>query len=119
MIVAGIHHVSLNVRDTTEALGFYRDLLGLTEIERPPFPFAGAWLDAGGGRQVHLIEADVAVDLGQHVAFEVVSLDDAVAALRAAGHEVGDPKPVGGTDTLQVFTHDPSGNRIELTKPAR
>jgi glyoxylase I family protein len=117
VLVADIHHVSLNVSDTDRALGFYRDVLGMSLLQRPDFPFAGAWLDAGNGRQIHLIEADVPADRGQHVAFRVDDVDAVVAALRSAGVEVRDPKPVGDTNIRQTFTHDPDGNLLEFTQP--
>ena len=110
--------MSLNVADTARALEFYRDVLGMRELERPDFPFGGAWLDAGSGLQVHLIEADVPPDAGQHVAFRVDALDEAVDRLRAAGIAVEEPRPVGGTAIRQTFFHDPDGNRIEFTHPA-
>lgn len=118
MVVAGIHHVSLNVTDTERSLEFYRDLLGLAVLPRPEFPFGGAWLDAGDGRQVHLIEtADVPPDLGQHVAFRVEDIDGVVDHLRAARVRIGDPSPVGGTATRQAFAADPDGNRVEFSQP--
>lgn len=119
MLVADIHHVSLNVADTTRSLGFYRDVLGMAVLDRPDFSFAGAWLDAGHGRQVHLIETDaVPADVGQHVAFRVDDLDAVVATLRGAGIRVGDPSPVGDTAIRQAFVLDPDGNRLEFTQPA-
>jgi len=118
VLVADIHHVSLNVSDTERSLRFYRDVLGLTELPRPEFPFGGAWLDAGGDRQIHLIEADVPDDRGQHVAFAVRSIDATVAALRDAGIEVDEPRPVGDTAIRQTFVADPDGNRLEFTQPA-
>ena len=116
MLLADIHHVSLNVTDTERALGFYRDVLGMGQLARPDFAFGGAWLDAGGGRQVHLIEADVPDDRGQHVAFRVDSVDDTISALRSAGLTVGDARPVGETGIRQTFVHDPDGNLIEFTE---
>ena len=116
MLTVDIHHVSLNVADTDRALGFYRDVLGMQPLPRPAFPFGGAWLDAGAGRQVHLIEAESPPDRGQHVAFRVTSLDDTIAALRAAGISVGDARAVGDTGIRQTFVHDPDGNRIEFTE---
>lgn len=118
MLVADIHHVSLNVSDTERALAFYRDVLGMVVLPRPDFSFGGAWLDAGNGRQIHLIEADVPGDHGQHVAFRVDDVDAVVAALRGAGVAVRDPKPVGDTVIRQTFTHDPDGNLLEFTQPA-
>lgn len=118
VIIGGIHHVSLNVADTERALAFYRDALGLAVVPRPDFPFAGAWLDAGDGRQVHLIEtATVPPDLGQHVAFAVGDIDAAIDAIRGAGYEVGEPRTVADTTIRQTFTRDPDGNRVELTQP--
>lgn len=118
MILSGIHHVSLNVGDAERSLVFYRDILGMTVLPRPDFAFAGAWLDAGDGRQVHLIEAPkVPQDVGQHVAFRVVDLDATIAHLRAAGCVIGDAAPVGGTGIRQAFAFDPDGNRVEFTEP--
>lgn len=117
VLVADIHHISLNVTDVERSLRFYSGVLGLEQLPRPDFPFGGAWLDAGNGRQVHLIEAEPPQDRGQHVAFRVDDLDAAVATLRAHGCEVGDPRPVGDTAIRQVFTLDPDGNRLEFTQP--
>ncbi len=117
MLIADIHHVSINVSDTERALGFYRDVLGMEPLPRPNFSFGGAWLDAGGGRQVHLIEATVPPDLGQHVAFLVHDLDQVIADVRAAGWQVSTAKSVGDTPIRQAFLHDPDGNRLELSRP--
>lgn len=116
--VVGIHHVSLNIADTERSLKFYESLLGLNVLPRPDFGFGGAWLDAGGGRQIHLIEAAAPPDLGQHVALEVADIDSAVAVLRAAGVETPDPAQIGETAGRQTFVNDPDGNRVELTQPA-
>jgi glyoxylase I family protein len=111
-----VHHVSINVHDATESVEFYTGVLGLTErSDRPEFGFGGAWLDLGG-QQVHLIEAAVPTDHGQHVAMRVADIDAAVAALRRRGIEVSDPKPVA--TSRQCFLHDPSGNLIELHEPS-
>jgi glyoxylase I family protein len=114
--VRGVHHVSINVRDASEAIAFYTGVLGMTpRTDRPDFSFGGAWLDVGG-QQVHLIEAPVPADHGQHFAVRVADLDAAVEALRAQGVEVSEPKAVGRA--RQSFLHDPSGNSIELHEPA-
>lgn len=118
VIIGGIHHVSLNVADTERSLAFYRDTLGLAVLQRPAFSFAGAWLDAGDGRQVHLIETqNVPPDVGQHVAFRVDDLEAAIDRIRGAGYQVGEAKPVADTAIRQTFARDPDGNRVELTQP--
>jgi len=107
-----VHHVSINVDDVDAALAFYVGTLGLTRrTDRPDFGFGGAWLDAGG-QQVHLIEAPVPADQGQHFALLVADLDATVQELRAGGIKVSDPVPVG--TSLQSFLRDPAGNRLEL-----
>lgn len=112
MRTLALHHVSINVDDVEAALRFYTDVLGLpARADRPDFSFGGAWLDAGG-QQVHLIEGQPPVGLGQHFALLVEDLDGTVAELRARGVEVSDPNPVGSS--RQSFVTDPSGNLIEL-----
>jgi glyoxylase I family protein len=117
MKIAGVHHVSLNVRDTEEAGRFYRDVLGLEEIDRPAFGFRGMWLRSGP-QEIHLLEvADHRAPEGQHFAFRVEDIDGVVAEIRRRGAEVSDPIPIpvpgGGR---QAFLKDPSGNLIELNQ---
>ena len=116
VVPLGVHHVSINVRDTAESVAFYTEVLGLSQrSDRPDFDFGGAWLDLGE-QQVHLLEIDVPDDVGQHFAIQVADLDAAVAALRERGVEVTAPSAVG--TGRQSFLHDPSGNRVELHQPA-
>ena len=116
MRALGLHHVSINVRDVETARRFYTDVLGAAErSDRPDFGFGGAWLDVGA-QQLHLIEAAVPDDHGQHLALLVDDLDGTIAELRADGIEVSDASPVG--TGRQAFTHDPSGNLVELHEPA-
>ena len=112
MTPLGVHHVSINVDDVEAARRFYVDVLGLTErTDRPAFGFDGAWLNVGP-QQVHLIEAELPTELGQHFAIEVDDLDAVVTELRATGIDVTDPKAVGAR--RQSFLHDPCGNLVEL-----
>ena len=107
-----VHHVSINVSKSDESISFYTDVLGGTvRADRPDFGFGGAWIDLGDA-QVHLIEAAVPPNLGQHFAILVDDLDGAVAELRAKGLEVGDPVVIGSD--RQTFLDDPDGNVIEL-----
>lgn len=116
MRALGLHHVSINVGDVDATLAFYVGVLGLTaRTDRPDFGFAGAWLDAGD-QQVHLIQAPVPEDRGQHLALRVTDLDVVVTEVRAGGTEISDPSPVG--TGRQAFLHDPSGNLVELHQPA-
>jgi glyoxylase I family protein len=107
-----IHHVSINVADAHRGVAFYTEMLGgLLRDDRPDFGIAGAWIDLGG-QQLHLIEAAVPPNHGQHFAIRVADLDGAVEELRARHVEVTDPVAVGSG--RQSFTKDPDGNAIEL-----
>lgn len=121
--VTAFRHVSVLVSDTTRALAFYRDVLGLPPVpDRPPLPFPGAWLDLGQGQQIHLLELEATGRGGAdrhggrdyHLALEVADLDAAVAALQAAG--VAFTSSRSGRRAL--FCRDPDGNAIELMERA-
>lgn len=124
MITKGAHHVSLDVRDIGVARRFYGELLGLAEIERPDFGFAGAWYQAGP-IQLHLIEVPEGVDVGvraknptplsHHLAFEIDDCEAVRSELEAAGHDV----IALGRETGQLFVADPDGNMIEFIRPPR
>jgi glyoxylase I family protein len=111
----GVDHVALNVPDVPGAITFYTETLGLVQNHtRPDFGFPGAWLDTANGQQVHLIEAEVPKNVGQHFALAFDDLGAAVTELRERGLRVSDPVPVGTTGRQQAFTTDPYGNGIEL-----
>jgi glyoxylase I family protein len=107
-----IHHVSVNVASVERGIAFYTGVLGgALRTDRPDLGVAGAWIDFGP-QQVHLIEAAVPENHGQHFAIRVADLDGAVEELRSRHVIVSDPVPVGAA--RQAFTSDPDGNAIEL-----
>jgi glyoxylase I family protein len=115
MPIADLHHISINVDNLALALPFYTEVLGLAMLPRPELGIAGAWLAAGGGRQVHLIEKRVPSDVGQHFAFRVTELDAAIESL--SGHGVKVSAVFETAVSRQVAFHDPCGNRIEFNEP--
>jgi catechol 2,3-dioxygenase-like lactoylglutathione lyase family enzyme/uncharacterized protein YunC (DUF1805 family) len=121
-----IDHATLVVKDLVQARKFYVELLGMREVPRPAFSFAGLWFQAGT-TQIHLIlEYSGSGPAGNllpenrrgprthHLAFEVNDVELATAHLKAqqipllAGPY---PRPDG---YLQVFLADPDGHVIEL-----
>jgi glyoxylase I family protein len=108
----GVDHVAINVDDVAVSVAFYTEVLGLSvRADRPDLGVDGAWLDAGG-QQVHLLEAPIPPNMGQHLSLLVTNMDDAVAEIR--GHGVAVSDPMGINDDRQAFLVDPSGNAIEL-----
>jgi catechol 2,3-dioxygenase-like lactoylglutathione lyase family enzyme len=100
-----------------EARRFYRDLLGIPEVPKPPALAAcgGAWFERGD-LKVHLgVDKQFAPARKAHPAFIVADLPGLVAKLKAAGIAVKDDEPLDGYE--RVYVHDPFGNRIELLEP--
>ena len=120
--ITSLHHVAVCVTDIERSKRFYGEVLGLTEISRPAFPFGGAWYELPDGRQVHLIvheqprtlRGTTDIDLRDgHFAMGVDDFERAVAHLRAAEVACVE-RPENVTPWKQVYVTDPDGNVIEL-----
>ncbi|MFC7442601.1 VOC family protein [Laceyella putida] len=116
-----IHHVSVAVTDLKKAKAFYGSVLGLEEIDRPPFDFPGAWYQVGN-QQIHLIVHEPAVTRRKttaldtrdgHVALRVKDDRATAAWLKQQGVEILE-KPNSTSGFAQIFCCDPDGNLIEL-----
>ena len=129
MTIQLLHHVSLQVADLERSIRFYREVFGLEEIARPPFPFPGAWFRLGD-RELHLIGGQpVAPQAAQvdprkfHVAVRVASFRATLEQLQVHGFREdaapGDPMrlvvqrtPLTGYP--QIYLLDPDGHQFEL-----
>jgi catechol 2,3-dioxygenase-like lactoylglutathione lyase family enzyme len=112
-----IDHVQLAMPAGEEerAQLFYRDLLGMVEIPKPPqlAKRGGCWF-ASGGVQLHLgVEKDFRAAKKAHPALRCFDYDGLTSRLRAAGVETKEDESLPGVRRCHVF--DPFGNRIELT----
>ena len=110
-MTSGIHHIAINVDNVEDAVDFYSRYFSLRQVTKPN-DRAGAWLQANDGRQIHLRQATVPEDNGQHLALLVDDIKETYKMLTDAGIAVTSPKPIGSS--LQSFLHDPAGNRIEI-----
>ena len=129
LTIETIHHVSLPVADLERAKQFYHEVLELTEINRPPFDFPGAWYQLGD-RQLHLIVHNKStfrekkpVDSHDiHFAIRVNSYRATRDFLRSKGFhpEAADEfkrikeSPHGTAGWPQLYIMDPDRNVIEL-----
>ena len=103
-----------------ELCGFYRDVVGLTVGDRPPFRRFGYWLYAGPRAVLHLGEADpndvcaAAVEgTFNHASFTCTNrpeFERRLAALEIAYRTASVPL----TGQVQLFFRDPAGNGVEL-----
>lgn len=97
-----------------QARAYYGELLGLTEIDKPPVLAArgGAWFRAGG-LELHLgVEDPFAPARKAHPGILVDDLESLVECLRAAGETVQPDTDFPGM--RRFYTADPFGNRLEF-----
>jgi len=119
MSVLALHHVSLLVADTAQALNFYCGVLGLAvDHNRPDLGYPGAWLNIGT-QQIHLLELPNPDPLegrpahggrDRHTAMLVSDLQDIMQRLTNAN--MGYTLSKSGRRAL--FCRDVDGNALEL-----
>jgi catechol 2,3-dioxygenase-like lactoylglutathione lyase family enzyme len=113
-----IDHVQLAMPSGEEekARAFYRDLLALVEMPKPPelAKRGGCWFSSGEV-QIHLgVEKDFRPAKKAHPALVCCDYEALTARLREVGVEVtADDNNPGVT---RCYVHDPFGNRIELIR---
>ena len=118
-IVKQIAHACIFANDLEQTEDFYKNVLGFEKL----FNFTrngevfGYYLDAGGDTHIevfHKPEAEFTeTNQINHICFEVINIDEAIAHIRAQGIEARD-KSNGCDDTWQSWITDPNGVKIEL-----
>jgi catechol 2,3-dioxygenase-like lactoylglutathione lyase family enzyme len=127
--VSALEHVTIRCAQLQRTRDFYVDLMGLTDGERPNFPFRGHWLYLGGIPVVHLVEAtDTAGAWGRdivipnpeegtgsfdHVAFKGDDFQAMRTKLQRAGLTFKE-RVVPGGRLSQLFVPDPEGVLVEI-----
>lgn len=123
----GLLELVLEVGNLEQSLEFYRDYLGLAEVQRWPEPRPAVWLDMGenevlglwpertGGSGVGLHGSRG----GAHIHFALHadpgSLERWIEILQSHGLTVHGPKSFG-SDKQSIFVRDPDGNLVELAE---
>jgi catechol 2,3-dioxygenase-like lactoylglutathione lyase family enzyme len=114
--ILALDHVQLAIAPGSEerCRAFYVELLGMTELVKPPVLSArgGLWLRAGTV-EIHLgVEQDFRPARKAHPALRVASLDALADRLAAAGYALTWDDVIAGT--RRFFVNDPLGNRLEF-----
>ena len=119
MGLVSLDHVNLRTTRLDEMVEWYTRVLQMQVGPRPPFPFPGAWLYAGGRPHVHLIGvetegagAETELKL-EHFAFSATDLDAFEGHLEALNIPCRRVE-VPGVDIVQLNVWDPDGNHIHV-----
>lgn len=116
MNISHIDHIQLAIPKGGESIAaaYYRDALGLKEVDKPESLKAngGVWF-GNAGVNIHLgVEVDFRAAKKAHPALRVDDLDALAKRLVVAGYSVlwDDRLP----NTRRFYSDDPYGNRIEF-----
>ncbi len=112
----GLHHVQLAIPGGAEdeCRTFWRDTLGLAEIDKPPVLAGrgGCWF-RGGGLEVHLgVEDDFRPARKAHPGILVQNITELADRLVRSGVDVTWDEDFPGYSRFYAF--DPMGNRLEF-----
>lgn len=133
MSLNSLDHCSIRTVKLEETRDFYVDILGMTDGDRPEFPFPGAWLYVDGTAVVHLVGVDPDDPSGlqeylggeisaealdgsgafDHIAFRAKEPESVRGRLKKRGYPYRERK-VPNMDLFQIFVEDPNGIMIEL-----
>jgi catechol 2,3-dioxygenase-like lactoylglutathione lyase family enzyme len=111
--IAQIDHCSVLITDVERSRHFYRDSLGMKEINKPrTFDFVVLWFELGN-QQIHLLLKERPDVLSpRHFALRVADAAAARQYFREHGIAMQETTPIPGAD--RFFIADPDGNRIEI-----
>lgn len=111
-----IDHVAITVRNLENAFQFYREVLGLEELQTPPDAAAKRiiWMKIPGGGMLHLVETPEPIPATlAHFALRVKNIDDWHVHLKNQEIELIDI-PINVPGVKRLYVRDPSGNLFEF-----
>ena len=111
--ISQLDHCSVIITDVERSRRFYRDVLGLKEINKPrTFNFGGLWFELDN-QHVHLLLKDAPDAISaRHFALRVMDAASARSYFCEHGIPIQEATLIPGAD--RFFIADPDGNRIEI-----
>ena len=118
-MIEGMNHFTVLTDDVDRTVDFYVQLLGLSTGPRPDLGFPGAWLYSNGQAVLHIIGGRPLpaqrAGVIDHMAFSARGLRAVADRLDGAGIKY-ELRQQRGSKTWQLFCHDPSGAKVELSE---
>ena len=126
-MVKKLLHTRYRVTDLEKTVAFYRDVLGLAEVDRKVSPRGSklVFLKTPGSEElIEICEfaASGPVVIGPdltHLAFEVDDLDSFAEQAAAKGYPLSDGPTPTGSGSVIAFIDAPEGYEVELIQRAK
>lgn len=118
-------HYTIKVKDLKTSASFYKDVLGLSEIENRTRKAHIRWFSIGDGTELHIVEGDtydIRTNVGVHLALKLTDFDTFISHLKSKNILLHNSKAVPGSITTradgvrQVYFQDPDGYWIEVNE---
>ncbi len=118
-----VNHIAAHVSNLETSKEFYKNIVGLTEIEEPFKDGLHAWYDIGGGAALHIIEApNIPTEISKvnHLCFSMKDMDSFIQTLKDTNYPfeswTGEKSKVTiRVDGIrQIYIQDPDGMWLEI-----
>ncbi|MBC7749606.1 MAG: VOC family protein [Methylotenera sp.] len=118
-----LDHVALSVKDLERSVGFYKNVLNLSEITNLTKKEGIRWISLGEGKELHLvatIKEPVTINKAVHLAFKATYFEALIDLLKSLNITYSDWPGVHNTITVradgikQIYIQDPDGYWIEI-----
>lgn len=116
-------HYTIKVKDLDKSVRFYREVLGLSEVENRTRKEHIRWFSLGKGGELHIVKGkteEIQTGVGVHLALKLSDFDSFIDHLKSNNITLHNSKGQPGSITTradgvrQVYFPDPDGYWIEV-----
>lgn len=118
-------HYTIKVKDLKTSASFYKDVLGLSEIENRTRKAHIRWFSIGNDTELHIVEGNtpgIKTNIGVHLALKLKDFESFISHLKSKNILLYDSKGTPESITTradgvrQVYFQDPDGYWIEVNE---
>jgi catechol 2,3-dioxygenase-like lactoylglutathione lyase family enzyme len=118
-------HYTIKVKDLESSASFYKDVLGLSEIENRTRKPHIRWFSIGDDTELHIVEGNtsgIKTNVGVHLALKLKDFDSFISHLKSKNILLHNSKARPGSITIradgvrQVYFQDPDSYWIEVNE---